>query len=179
MAYNRITQITHWASALLIVGMRGVGLAMTRIGEGEAQESLYNAHVGMGLGTLALSAVRLVSLVAHRWPAPPEGLSPANERAFIGTHVLLYALLIALLASGIGMLALSGLSLVPGSIVPAGIEDVPPRIAHNVLSKVFIALLLVHVAGVVRYQLGKGDTLGRMGVPWFSRERGTTDAAEG
>ncbi|MYA49847.1 MAG: hypothetical protein F4185_08095 [Chloroflexi bacterium] len=168
-AYNRITQITHWASALLILGMLGMGLAMTRIGEGGTQEALYNAHVGMGLGTLALTAVRLVALAVHRWPSPPPGLSRVNERAFTGTHVLLYVLLIALLASGIGMLALSGVALAPGSIVPADIENVPPRMAHDVLSKVFIALLLVHVAGVVRYQLGKGDTLGRMGVPWFRR----------
>ena len=169
--YNRISQVTHWASALLILGMLGIGLAMTRIGEGEVQEVLYNAHVGAGLVTLALTAVRLVALVVHRWPSPPPGLSPANERAFIGTHVLLYALLVVLLASGMGTLALSGLSLVPGSIVPADIENVPPRMAHHVLSKVFIALLLVHVTGVVRYQLGKGDTLGRMGVSWFSRSR--------
>lgn len=169
--YSRITQITHWASALLILGMLGVGLAMTRIGEGEAQEALYNAHVGMGLGALVLTAVRLVALAVHRWPSPPPGLSPLNERAFTGTHVLLYVLLVGLLASGIGMLALSGMALVPGSVVPVDIDNVPPRMAHNVLSKVFIALLLVHVAGVVRYQLGKGDTLERMGVPWFSRSR--------
>lgn len=168
-AYNRLTQATHWASALLILGMLGMGLAMTRIGEGEAQDALYNAHVGMGLGTLALTAVRLVALAVHRWPAPPPGLSRVNERAFTGTHVLLYVLLIALLASGIGMLALSGVALIPGSVVPADIENVPPRMVHDVLSKVFIALLLVHVAGVARYQLGKGDTLGRMGVPWFRR----------
>ncbi len=169
--YDRIAQIVHWASALLILGMLGMGLAMTRIDEGEAQDTLYNAHVGLGLGTLALTAVRLVALAVHRRPSPPPGLSRVNERAFTGTHVLLYVLLIALLASGIGMLALSGIALAPGSIVPADIENVPPRMVHNVLSKVFIALLVVHVVGVVRYQLGKGDTLGRMGVPWFSRSR--------
>ena len=168
-SYNRITQIVHWASALLILGMLGAGLAMTRIGEGEAQEALYNVHVGMGLGTLALTAVRLVALAVHRWPAPPPGLSPSNERAYIGTHVLLYTLLIGLLGSGIGMLALSGMALVPGSIIPADIENVSPRMAHDLLSKLFIALLLIHVVGVVRYQLGKGDTLGRMGVHWSRR----------
>lgn len=168
--YNRVAQITHWASALLILSMLGIGLAMTRIGESGTQDSLYNVHVGIGLATLALTAVRLIALVVHRWPAPPPGLSSANERAFTGTHVLLYVLLVSLLASGIAMLALSGLSLVPGSIVPADVENVPPRMAHDLLSKVFIVLLLVHVAGVVRYQLGKGDTLGRMGLPWFGRE---------
>ena len=168
-AYNRLTQAMHWGSALLILGMLGIGLAMTRIGEGGTQDSLYNVHVGTGLATLALTAVRLVALAVHRWPSPPPGLSRVNERAFAGTHVLLYVLLIALLASGIGMLALSGVALVPGSVVPADIENVPPRMVHNVLSKVFVALLLVHIAGVVRYQLGKGDTLGRMGVHWFSR----------
>lgn len=170
-AYSRISRVTHWASALLILGMLGIGLAMTRIGEGDTQEALYNVHVGMGMVTLALTAVRLVWLVIHRWPAPPPGLSQMNERAFIGTHVLLYALLVALLASGIAMLALSGLSLVPGSVIPADIENVPPRMAHDVLSKVFIVLLIVHVAGVVRYQVSKGDALGRMGVGWFSRSR--------
>ena len=101
-AYNRIAQVTHWTSALLILGMLGMGLAMTRIGEGGTQDFLYNAHVGIGLATLVLTAVRLVALVAHRWPSPPPGLSPANERAFIGTHVLLYALLIALLRAAWG-----------------------------------------------------------------------------
>ena len=176
--YSRVAQVTHWASALLILSMLCIGLAMTRIGEGGTQDSLYNAHVGIGLATLALTAVRLVALVVHQWPAPPPGLSSANERAFIGTHVLLYVLLVSLLASGIAMLALSGIALVPGSVVPADIENVPPRMAHDVLSKVFIALLLVHVAGVVRYQVGKGDTLGRMGVPWF-RRTGVPDASEG
>ena len=171
-AYNRIAQVTHWTSALLILGMLGMGLAMTRIGEGGTQDFLYNAHVGIGLATLVLTAVRLVALVAHRWPSPPPGLSPANERAFIGTHVFLYALLIALLASGMGTLALSGIAIVPGDIVPGDVQDIVPRMAHHVLSKIFIALLLVHVAGVVRYQIGKGDTLGRMGVPWVSRSRG-------
>lgn len=176
--YNRLSQATHWASALLILSMLGMGLAMTRIGEGGTQDSLYNAHVGIGLATLALTAVRLVALVVHRWPSPPPGLSSANERAFIGTHVLLYVLLTALLASGISMLALSGIAIVPGEIVPGNIEDVVPRRAHDILSKLFIVLLVVHVVGVIRYQAGKGDTLGRMGVPWF-RGKWTSDASEG
>ena len=175
-AYNRVAQLTHWASALLILGMLGVGLTMTRIGEGETQEALYNAHVGMGLGTLALTAVRLAALAVRRWPPPPPGLSRANERAFIGTHVLLYVLLVALLATGAAMLALSGVSLIPGGVVPAEIEHAPPRMAHDALSKVFIGLLLVHVAGVVHYQLRKGDALGRMGAPWFRRP-GAPDAS--
>ena len=75
-------------------------------------------------------------------------------------------------------LALSGIAIVPGDIVPGEVKDVAPRMAHNVLSKLFIVLLLVHVAGVVRYQVSKGDTLGRMGVPWFRRAE-ASDASEG
>ena len=167
--YGGLTQILHWTSALLIITMVGLGLVMTRIGEGEAQESLYNFHVGLGLVVLGLTAGRIVVLALRRWPEHPAGLSPMNRRVFVATHVLLYLVLAILIASGVSMLLLSNLSVIPGSVMPGEINDVPPRFIHNVLSKVFIALFLVHVAGVVRYQLGKGDTLARMGVRWFSR----------
>ena len=67
------------------------------------------------------------------------------------------------------MLLLSGLSLSPVSLSPAGIRDVAPREAHHLLSKLFIVLLVVHLTDVLDYQVRKGDALSRMGVGWFSR----------
>lgn len=177
--YTGVAQAVHWASALLILAMLPMGLVMTRIGAGSAQESLYRAHVAVGLVVLALTAFRLVWLLFHRWPAPPPKLSPLNERALAGTHILLYAVLLAMVMSGVGMLALSGAAPSPAGLTPADIEDVPPRMAHSVLSKVFIALLVVHLAGVLNYQLRKGDTLSRMGVRGFGRRGADADPPGG
>lgn len=177
--YSGLIQALHWTSALLILTMIGLGLVMTRIGESALQQNLYNVHIGIGLLVLGLTAGRIGALVLRRWPDPPAGLSPMNRKAFVATHVLLYLALIGLIGSGVSMLLLSNLPVIPGGVTPDAIEDVPPRFVHNVLSKAFIILLLVHVGGVVRHQLTKGDTLSRMGVRWFAGKTGTSDAAKG
>ena len=134
-----------------------------------AQDQLYRLHVGLGLVVLLLTAFRLVWLLRHPSPDSPPNLSPLRERAFKWNHVLLYVLLVVLLASGVAMLLLSDLGLSPGAVTAEAIQDVPPRTAHDIASKVFLALLLMHVAGVVNYQLKKGDTFWRMGVKWRRR----------
>ena len=112
----------------------------------------------------------MVWLVFNRWPPPPPpGLSSLRKKAFKTTHALLYVLLAAMVTTGVGMLLLSGLSLSPASLSPAEIRDVAPREAHHLLSKLFIVLLVVHLTGVLDYQVRKGDALSRMGVGWSSR----------
>ena len=165
--YNRTTQIIHWVSALLILIMIGLGLTMTRIDSGEVQQNLYSAHVTLGLVVLVLTAFRLIWLVFNRWPPPPPGLSSLQEKLMTWTHILLYPLLILMVTSGVGMLLLSDITPSPVGIRPSDIEDVPPREAHILLSKVFIVLLIIHLRGVLGYQLRKGDTMARMGVRWF------------
>ncbi len=65
-AYGRVTQISHWLSALLILAMIPIGLIMTRIEAGSGQDSLYRTHVAPGLVILALTGIRLGALVFKR-----------------------------------------------------------------------------------------------------------------
>ena len=90
---------------------------------------------------------------------------------------MLYLVLVALVVSGVSMLVLSGLAPVPLGLVPGQIKDVPPRSAHHLFALVLIALLVIHLAGVLHYQLLKGDTLARMGFLWFSRWSKSADAS--
>ena len=167
--YTGVAQAVHWVSALLILIMLPQGLIMKHILDaGPAQDALYRAHVGVGLAVLALTA--FPARLAHPAPpAPPPGLSALDERAFVRTHLLLYAVLVLVIANGVGMLVASGLAPWPAGLVPADIEDVPPRLGHAALSRVFIALLAVHLAGVLLHQLRGGDALARMGVRGFGR----------
>ena len=67
--------------------------------------------------------------------------------------------------SGAAMLIGSGLGLSPRGVLPEAISDALPRTAHSLMSKVFLLMLFAHVGGVIRYQLTKGNTLARMGIP--------------
>ncbi|MEM7354392.1 MAG: cytochrome b/b6 domain-containing protein [Acidobacteriota bacterium] len=168
-AYGRTTQALHWISALLLIGMAATGAVMTRLPEGVAQLRLYRLHVGLGLVVLGLTLGRLAWRLRDPWPSPPPGMPPWREQAFKWNHILLYVVIVVMLASGVAMLLSSGFGLWPGTVSPEGIQNVPPKNAHVVASKVFMALFVMHVAGVGLYQLKKGDTFSRMGLTWFKR----------
>ena len=167
VGYSGIAQATHWLSALLILTMIPLGLVMTGIESDSGQKSLYQVHVGLGLVVLVLTVTRLVTLVFKRWPAPPTGMSSLHEKAFHAVHVLIYVVLVGSLATGMGMLIFSGITPFPSAVVPAAIEDIPPRFIHHFLGIALIPLLLIHIAGVLLHQLRRGETLSRMGVRWF------------
>lgn len=168
--YGRVTQIIHWLSALLIIGLLIFGTVMTRLGDGATKTQMYQTHVLIGLTVLVLTAVRLIWRLVEPWPTDPPGLSTNRARAFKWNHILLYVFLIPLLFSGVGMLLLSNLGLSPGNVMPEAIKDVPPRTFHDIGSKLVLLLFLMHVVGVLQYQFTKGDTLGRMGLPWFKKK---------
>lgn len=175
-AYGRTTQTLHWLSALLLIGMAAAGATMTRLPEGPVQSQLYRLHVGLGLLVLVLTMVRIAWRFREPWPAAPPKLSAGRARLFKWNHILLYAVVIAALASGVGTLVLSGLSLSPAAVSPELIQEVPPKKAHVVATRAFVVLFLMHLAGVVQYQMKKGDTFSRMGVRWPDRGRHSNDA---
>ena len=166
--YGRIAQILHWFSALLILAMIPMGLAMTRMTEGSTQTSLYRAHVGVGLIVLLLTAARIIWRFIDPSPEMPAQITGIRKLAFKGIHILQYVMLVLMLGSGVAILVSSGLGLSPANILPEAISaDLAPVGGHALLSKVFIVLLLAHLGGMIEYQLFHGNTLGRMGVSWF------------
>ena len=167
--YNRLSQIIHWSSALLILGMIPLGLVMHNLPDGTQKQVMYNVHVTIGLIVIAVTALRLVWLAIHRWLDPLPGLSTVRVKFLTGIHVFLYVALVVMLISGIATILTSGLLPIPGTIQPEDIADVPPRTVHDIFSKLLIIALVIHIVGVVDYQVRKGDTLGRMGISVFQR----------
>lgn len=165
--YGRIAQLFHWLSMLLIVGLAIGGTIMTRIDNAAQQTQMYQMHVTVGLVVLVLTIARVIWVFVDQRPDAPAEMKPAQKRAFSANHLLLYLVIIIMVASGVGMLLLSGVGLTPAGVTPAGIENVPPRAVHDVVSKLFMLLFVMHLVGVIVYQVREGDTFGRMGVPWL------------
>jgi len=162
--YGRLAQLFHWLSALLIIVLWPLGYFMVRMQETATQTALYRVHVAIGLLVAVLTIVRVIWHFVDQTPEPPPGLTSINSKLFQWTHNFLYIFLLVLAASGVAMLLSSGLGLLPGNVSPQAIDDSLPQLAHSQLSKIFLLLLVAHLAGVVRYQRTKGNTLARMGI---------------
>lgn len=157
-AYDRPTVIFHWVSAIVILAMWPIGKIMTH-SSGEPSTALYSTHVGLGLAVSAITVARVIWIFRRRRPA--ELPMPRWERIlFVANHYVLYGLLLLLSLSGIAMLLAAG----SFDAVALSKNDGPSG-QHEVVSTIFLLMFVMHVAGVVYYQVRKGATLRRMGVP--------------
>ena len=110
----------------------------------------------MGWVVVVLMLVRVVQRV-RRPVASPEGLAPWNRALLGGVHWLITIVPLALAVSGSATVLQNDL----GPLLQAGTQA---RDAHQAGAYFFLALFVVHVAGVVRYQTTRGDALARMGL---------------
>ena len=84
---------------------------------------------------------------------------------FNAVHAFLYLILLVLLMTGLGMLFTAGVGLSIGSLTPDMIDyRLQPAQVHNAMSKAYAVLLILHIGGVVQYQMQKGNTFKRMGL---------------
>ena len=164
-AYSRLRQALHWGSAAAILAMYPTGFLMARTIDEAQRLTLYQVHMLMGWLIVALMLTRLV-LRVRRPMAPPAGLAAWNRRLHTTVHWLATVLPFVLAASGLGVLLQNDLFAALQTLTPPPetLDVAQARDAHAIGAYVYMALLAVHVAGVVRYQMTKGDVLARMGI---------------
>lgn len=167
-SYSKTVQGFHWLSTLLILILLLTGLVMTDMADSLGKTNLYRAHVALGLLILVITVFRVIWRFKDRDPEMPVGLSSPHALGLKVIHILLYILLFVLIVSGMGIIALSGLGWSLANITPEAItKGIPPMFTHGITSKLYIALFLVHLVGVLIYQFKKSDVMSRMGVSWF------------
>ncbi len=167
-AYSRRVQVLHWLSAALILTMIPLGFCMQRIESQPLEFFALRLHVLLGVVILVLTLLRLIWRWVDGSPGPLPGLSPLHLRIVGGTHALLYLVLAGLSISGLVLLMQSGLAAILLGLstdpIPANLSEYLPRQAHAVEVRVYIALLVAHIGGVVVHELTRGEVLFRMGV---------------
>jgi len=157
--FTALQKLLHWSMAVLILTMLFVGVAMVAT-VSHAHQTLVNLHRPLGIALLLLVIVRIVVRLRKGSPPLPDSM-PAAQRAIArGSHVVLYALMVAMPLVGWGMLSAGGYP-----VTMAGAIHLPPilpadvrlfallRALHTGLAFTLFAVVLAHLAAALLHGL--------------------------
>lgn len=159
-------QLLHWLGLLLVTATAVIGLLMVDMERGSDLRRLcYGLHKSLGMTALALALLRVLARALT--PAPAAAPARAWQvQAARATHLLMYAVLLALPLSG------WLLNSVAGQPLPwFGLFEVPPLTtrapdlrkavdtAHLWLFWSLAALVALHLLAVLQHQLLQRDRL--------------------
>lgn len=157
----------HWLIAVLIVA-NILGAILTEDMEGPVRGIAMGLHKATGITVLVLSLARLVWRLVHRPPPLPDSVRPLDAAVARVVHWLFYLLMVALPISGWAMISAASprrpfqwYSLFDLPYLPVEgnkAVNIVAHDAHELLFYVFLALLVLHVAGALRHHFGEGRT---------------------
>lgn len=180
LRYSRGAMWFHWIIAALVFLNLFLGFYHDSFGQA-ARAWLMFFHKAIGISVLALSLARLFWRLGHRPPPFDAVLRPWEALLARLTHWFFYLLLIAIPLTG-WMLSSSS----NRGIDYFGLFDIRPlpvsrsdgahdlfEEAHELLGKLMIGLIVLHVLGALKHHLqGHRHLIGRMG-PWLYSGKGS------
>lgn len=148
-------RILHWLMAVLILAMLFIGAGMVSTVSRRYPE-LLAWHRPIGIAILILALIRVGVRLSHRPPPLPGDIPPAQAAAAKASHVVLYALMIAMPLIGWAMQSAGGypvviwkgfelFPIVPHDIVVYGLL----RRLHGLLAYAFFLLILGHLGAAL------------------------------
>ncbi|MEM9631501.1 MAG: cytochrome b/b6 domain-containing protein [Pseudomonadota bacterium] len=174
--YHPLLVVFHWLVAImvlvaLIVG--GPGLAELK----NSDPQKLTALTGHMIWGMAIGGLMLAFLAARVFSRKPPHADAGHSALKVGrrfTHVALYLLVLAMVASGIGIAISADLFAVasgkPEASLPASFNDISARKIHGFCATLLLLLIAFHLCGWAYHQLVLKDRLiSRM---WFGRRSG-------
>ena len=165
-AWHGFSRLLHWAMALVVLGMLGLGTYIdTFVQDVYEAFDLIQLHKSWGFVAFALGMVRIAWRCLTPAPALPDGMPGWQRMASRVSHLLLYALLIVMPVSGWLYASASevqdlfgipnevfGLFALPDPFQPGSRElaDVFGSI-HGIASRLLILVVAVHVAAALKH----------------------------
>lgn len=166
--FGLVTRIIHWTMMLFIIGQLALGLRIADMEPGLANLWLYGLHKTVGFGILALVLVRIAW---HLISPPPVPMGPRNAAfwAARAAHWAIYGLVIAIPLTGWAGSSATGID-----VMIADRWTVPPLVEasedgeawwfglHDILTKLLMALITIHMLGAFKREMDGDGTLTRM-----------------
>jgi cytochrome b561 len=170
--YGNVAVAIHWVSAVLILMLIVTGFRAANAPDSVTKAAILRVHVPIAVGVLALTLIRIAWWwCLDRKPALVAGSPLWQERTARVVHVLFYVVILGMIASGIGMMALSGAAPMIFGAETALLPDFwkyPPRVPHGAGARLLVALLAFHVGAAFYHQFVRHDgLLWRM---WFRKQ---------
>jgi cytochrome b561 len=169
--WGAVSQSFHWLIVLLILLLAIVGLTMGELPKTPKYFWVYTLHKSTGITVLALVLLRIGWRLYAGTPKPVPGTPTWQHRVASLTHVLLYALVLAMplsgwlydSASGLRPFRYFGLVEMPKLVAPnESLRDLSHS-AHITLFWVLVALVALHAGAAFHHHLFRNDaTLIRM-----------------
>ncbi|MBB3610735.1 cytochrome b/b6 domain-containing protein [Rhizobium sp. BK602] len=161
--YGAVAISVHWLSAIMILALLGSGFRAANAMDAMVKAEILRFHIPIAIAVLLLTLLRIV----WWWrfdnkPPAVQGAPLWQERIARGVHVAFYLIIIGMIASGIGTIALSGAGPAifgaPAATLP-NFTDYPPRGAHGLGALLLLALLAFHAGAAFYHQFFRGDGL--------------------
>ena len=161
--FSALQRLMHWSMAVLIVAMLFVGVGMVST-VSSLHDSLLALHRPLGIALFVLVVLRLAVRLKRGAPPLPADLPMWQRLPAHASHLVLYALMIAMPLIGWSMLSAGGYP-----VVLFGGVHLPPIAPHNValyawlraahtwLALALYATVLLHLAAALFHALIRRD----------------------
>jgi cytochrome b561 len=169
--YGTLAVSIHWISAVLIIVLIASGFRAANTVDPAAKAAILRLHVPIAIGVLALTVVRIAWWWGFdRKPRPVAGSPHWQELTARAVHALFYVVIFGMIASGVGMIVLSGAAPMifgsEGALLP-DFWKYPPRVPHGIGARLLLVLLMLHAGAALYHHFVRRDGLLRR--MWFSR----------
>jgi cytochrome b561 len=162
--YTFIARVLHWLTAVLVLTMIPIGIAMANADFGPMQDTLYHLHRSIGAVLLPIMLARLAYRLTHPAPSLPDDIPAIQQLAAHMTHWALYVLLIA--QALVGWIATSAYR---APILVFWLFELPPIwredrafseamfLVHRNLGIAIVVLLCAHIGAALFHHFVRKD----------------------
>jgi cytochrome b561 len=169
--YSRVLVVLHWLLAAMILFSLAMGMLSLVNIPAASPDKLFalRGHMLAGIAILVLMLVRLAVRLTSARPAPARTGIALLDAAAPLVHFAFYLVVVLMALSGIALAVQAGLPAIvfggSGAPLPETFVGFAPRTAHGVLSRILLALVVLHILGALYHQFVRRDrVLARMGI---------------
>jgi len=159
-------KLFHWVMAALILAQIALGVMAASWRVSPAKLELFFWHKSNGMLILALVALRLLWRLANSAPALPSGMAAWECTAARLSHLLLYALMIALPLTGWIVNSASNIPFrifwlipLPAIVAPDEATAGLAALVHGGLAALLALVLIAHTSAALRHHFVKRNTV--------------------